>query len=399
MEKVTLTIMTDLEGANQHKFWNKAPVVQLNEKPATIGVIDSESTVETVRKTPYPLPKGFSWCIVDTQEETNRNELYEFLRNHYVSHPSQSYKFAYSAEFLDWALHPPGWNSEWLVGVRTDATNKLVAFISAIPITIDVKGDTLNIAAVDFLSVHTKLRGKNLAPLLIQEVQRRINLTGIFTAIYTAGKLLTQPVTKARYRHRLVNYEKLLAIHFTSIKAGEDKKKLAKYHAVPKTTLLPGFRPMTEADVPQVHVKLNEFLGKYAVKQQFSEEEVRHWFLPRKDIVGSYVVENKNEIESFVSFYVVPSTVTGVPEYDNYVAAYLFYYFAKPSKLTDVCRAAVEVAAHEYHADVINCLNILDNKNIISSLRFVEGDGNLHYYLWNYAVPEQPPEQCGVVLL
>lgn len=390
--------MTDLEGTKEHKFWSKAPVLQLNEKPAAIGIIDDEADVSKVRQNPYPLPKGFSWCVVDTQEEANRLELYEFLRNHYVSHPQNSHRFAYSAEFLDWALHPPGWHAEWLVGVRTE-TNKLVAFISAIPITISAKGEILNIAAVDFLSVHVKLRGKNLAPLLIQEVQRRINLTGIFTAIYTAGKLLTQPIARAQYRHRLVNYEKLVAIGFTQKQPGDDVTKLCKYHAVPKTTRLPGFRPMVEADVPQVRVKLNEFLDKYAFRQQFSEEEVAHWFLPRKGIIGSYVVEHKNVIESFISFYVVPSTVTGCPSYDNYVAAYIFYYFAKPSKLTDVCRAAMEVAVHEFNADVINCLDILDNKNILSSLRFVDGDGHLNYYLWNYAMPEVPPEQCGVVLL
>ena len=36
---------------------------------------------------------------------------------------------------------------------------------------------------------------------------------------------------------------------------------------------------------------LNEYLAKYKLHQRFTLEEFEHWFLPRKDIVYSYVVE------------------------------------------------------------------------------------------------------------
>ncbi|OHT06009.1 myristoyl-CoA:protein N-myristoyltransferase [Tritrichomonas foetus] len=386
----------------EHQFWNTQPVTQIGaEKPAKIGPLDPNTDVAKVRQEPYPIVKGFNWCLVDTKDEVQRQELYEFLRNHYVNHPQNTFRFAYSAEFLDWALHPPGWRPEWLVGVRAEATGKLAAFISAIPITVRANGadEPLKIVAVDFLSVHQQLRGKNLAPLLIKEITRRVNLTGCFTAIFTAGKLINQPISRAQYRHRLVNYKKLCAIKFTAPRPNENIDQQAKRFALAQQPREPGFRPMEERDVPQVTEKLNEFLQKYAFSQVFSEEEVKHWFLPRENIIGSYVVEKKKQIIDFISFYIVPSTVSGCDEYDSYTAAYLYYYFSKPSRLTDICRAAMCVAHHQYGADVINCLDILDNKNILESLRFVDGDGHLNYYFYNYAYPEVPPEQCGVVLL
>jgi glycylpeptide N-tetradecanoyltransferase len=51
---------------------------------------------------------------------------------------------------------------------------------------------------INFLCVHKKLRSKRLAPVLIKEVTRRVNLRGIFQAVYTAGVLLPKPVSACR---------------------------------------------------------------------------------------------------------------------------------------------------------------------------------------------------------
>lgn len=37
-----------------------------------------------------------------------------------------------------------------------------------------------NLVEINFLCVHKKLRAKRLAPVLIREITRRVNLTGIF---------------------------------------------------------------------------------------------------------------------------------------------------------------------------------------------------------------------------
>jgi glycylpeptide N-tetradecanoyltransferase len=51
---------------------------------------------------------------------------------------------------------------------------------------------------INFLCVHKKLRSKRLAPVLIREVTRRVNLTGIFQAVYTAGITLPTPICGSR---------------------------------------------------------------------------------------------------------------------------------------------------------------------------------------------------------
>jgi glycylpeptide N-tetradecanoyltransferase len=380
------------------KFWVNEPVIPRGGTVEVEGVLDPKE-IDDVQKDPYRLVKGFSWSQVDTSDPAQREELYEFLRQHYVTHPQNSFTFAYSAEFLNWALHAPGWRPEYLVGLRADQTGKLAAFISAIPASVIVRGKRLDIVAVDFLSIHHKLRSRNLAPLMIRELTRRVNLAGIFQAIYTVGKVITEPVCATQYYHRLVSYEKLVAIKFTAPETGASLQKQITAHRLP-TLHLDAFRVMIEEDVPVVTVKLNEYLAQFKFSQVFDEAQVAHWFLPRQNIVGSYVFDDKKEgITGFISFYVVPSTVKGVPQYTSYTSAYLFYYFAKPSQLTNIARAAMEVAHHQFGADVINCLNVLHNEQLIGSLKFVPGDGKLHYYLYNYATEAVKGHELGVVLL
>ena len=52
---------------------------------------------------------------------------------------------------------------------------------------------------INFLCVHKKLRSKRVAPVLIREITRRVNLEGIFQAVYTAGVVLPKPVSTCRY--------------------------------------------------------------------------------------------------------------------------------------------------------------------------------------------------------
>lgn len=51
---------------------------------------------------------------------------------------------------------------------------------------------------INFLCVHKKLRSKRVAPVLIREITRRVNMEGIFQAVYTAGVVLPKPVACCR---------------------------------------------------------------------------------------------------------------------------------------------------------------------------------------------------------
>lgn len=107
--------------------------------------------------------------------------MYVLLKDHYVEDDDGIFRFEYPVEFLKWALLQPNYKKDWLVGVRASQGKKnLLAFIAAIPVKTVVNGKAIDMAEVNFLCVHKKLRSKKLAPIMIKEVTRRVNLQNIW---------------------------------------------------------------------------------------------------------------------------------------------------------------------------------------------------------------------------
>eukprot|EP00958_Prasinococcus_capsulatus_P003359 scaffold306_cov525-Prasinococcus_capsulatus_cf.AAC.47 len=178
----------------------------------TDGPIDEPKTVADVKKDPYKLPTGFQWCECDVTDDGVLQEVYTLLNENYVEDNDAMFRFDYSPEFLRWALQPPEYDQTWHIGVRVTKTNKLMALITGIPAQIDVNENKFAITEINFLCVHKKLRSKRLAPVLIKEVTRRVNLRNIWQACYTAGVVLPRPVAVAQYYHRTINPKKLIDV-------------------------------------------------------------------------------------------------------------------------------------------------------------------------------------------
>ena len=142
--------------------------------------ITADLSREEVRQEPFSLPAGFQWDTLHLDDPLVLKELYVLLNENYVEDDDNMFRFDYSPEFLAWALKPPGFLKEWHCGVRVSKSNKLVGFISAVPAHIRIYEKTKQIVEINFLCVHKKLRAKRLAPVLIKEITRRVNITGIF---------------------------------------------------------------------------------------------------------------------------------------------------------------------------------------------------------------------------
>lgn len=379
-----------------HKFWNTQPVVQdqseINEENKHTSIQEA-----VIRPEPYKLLDGFEWCDVDVSDPNQLDELWSMLMEHYIQDKEAHFRFAYSKETLLWALCPPGYKSTYHVGIRV-ASKRLVAFISGSPSTIVVEGNELSVVDINFLCSIRKLRSKRLAPVLIKEVTRRCNLDNISQAFYTAGNQLPGSFTKQSYFHRSLNPVHLANVGFCAPLSNAEKKLAF----LPPNKRL---RPMNIEDVVKVTLGLNSFLQKYVIHPKFTEEETSHWFLPKKNVVYSYVEETNNEITHFVSFYTIQSQVLTVQ--NTFInTAYAFYYFYPQTnrtihdsqELVSLFRNALSLAK-EQNCDVFNCLSIMDNEDFFTELKFSEGDGALNFYLFNWRCPSLAGKDVGIVLL
>ncbi|KAJ3348000.1 glycylpeptide N-tetradecanoyltransferase, partial [Kappamyces sp. JEL0680] len=386
-----------------HRFWNTQPVPKTGEIINEDGPIEADKPLDEIRKEPYTLPADFEWFLVDLTDEQQRTETYKLLSENYVEADDASFRFDYTAEFLRWALQPPGWKKDWHLGIRVVKNKKMVAFISGVPAKMMVNKNALTVVEINFLCIHKKLRSKRLAPLLIKEITRRVNLHGIFQAVYTAGILIPRPVTTARYYHRSIQVKKLIEIGFAGLPRDMTMSQMVKQVKLPAKPLLPGLVPMRDEHVGQVTALLDEYLSKFAFAPHLSEEEVRHYLLPLEKVVYSWVVEEEGKVTDFISFYSLPSSVTNHPTHSHIYASYLYYYVPKglgedKKRLTALVTDALICAKNEKF-DVMNCLALGENETFLDELLFGAGNGSLHYYLFNYRARDLNPDELALVML
>lgn len=388
-------------GATEHPFWKTQPVPSVSE------VLDGVNTYihppiphEELQHEPYALLDAFCWEDCNIDDDAVMKEIYTLLNENYVEDDDNMFRFDYSQEFLRWALKPPGFRRDWHVGVRVKSTRKLVGFITAIPATLKVYDKEVKLVEINFLCVHKKLRSKRLAPLLIREITRRVHVTGLFQAVYTAGVVLPTPVASCRYWHRSLNPKKLIEVRFSHLAPRMTMARTIKLYKLDEKPITPGIRELKEKDVPAVHKLLSNYLKNYDVSPIFSEDEIHHWLLPRPNIINSYVVEDPvtHEITDLASFYTLPSTILGNTTYNTLKAAYCFYNVAGKTPLVQLMNDALIFARNDGF-DVFNALDIFENQEFMKPLKFGIGDGHLQYYLYNWKCPPMAPQRMGLVLL
>ncbi|WOK95764.1 hypothetical protein Cni_G04471 [Canna indica] len=404
IESFARRVQQALSMGKRHRFWETQPVEQFKDAGHSSlpeGPIEQPTTVSAVKQESYNLPALYEWTTCDMDDDHTCSEVYNLLSSNYVEDDENMFRFNYSQEFLQWALRPPGHFKAWHIGVRVKATKKLVAFITGVPARIRVREEVVRMAEVNFLCVHKKLRSKRLAPVMIKEVTRRVHLENIWQAAYTAGVVLPTPITTCRYWHRSLNPKKLIDVGFSRLGARMTMSRTIRLYKLPEATVTPGFRKMELRDVPAVTRLLRQYLGQFIVAPDFDENDVEHWLLPVENVVESYVVESPetHEITDFCSFYTLPSSILNNQNYSVLKAAYSYYNVATKTPLLQLMNDALIVAKQKDY-DVFNALDVMQNETFLKELKFGPGDGQLHYYLYNYRLRNAlKPSELGLVLL
>lgn len=385
-----------------YKFWKTQPVTSFDETIEKEGPIEHK-TVADISTTPLPLLKEFEWADLDLNIEDDRDEVFKLLYENYVEDADSTFRFKYSSEFLDWALKPPGYRKEWHVGVRVKASGRLIAFIAGTPCGLRIRDKILDSVEINFICVHKKLRSKRLAPVLIKEVTRRINLNGIFQAFYTAGTILPSPISIGRYNHRPINWGKLHDVGFVNLPPKVTKTQMIAKYTLRNEGKLKNLRRAELKDFDEIFDLLGKYQKKFDLVQEFTKEELKHWLFENPDtsldkkVVHTFVVENnEGKITDFFSFYLLPFTVLDNSEHDELKIAYMFYYASEAGlednssdqaafkkRLIDLIGEAL-IIAKSLGIDVFNALTTQDNNLFLQDLKFGSGDGVLHYYLFNY---------------
>ena len=104
----------------------------------------------------------------------------------------------------------------------------------------------------------------------------------------------------------------------------------------------------------------------------------------------------------FIEFSCADSTVTINLYIHNEYTLCLNYGIPHSSHLSETSNHTFKLATilicSQLDYDVFNALDLMDNESVLKDLKFGPGDGNLHYYLYNWRCPSMPPKRLALIL-
>lgn len=324
-----------------HEYWDKQPVPKVDTKPGEI-----EESREISKKT-TKLPEGFVWSSCSIKE------VHSFLGEHYIG--NETFRLVYTLESLKWIIDDS-------IAIRKGG--ELVGYISSAPIHMRIEEDIKKMVEINLLCVHKSYRTIGLAPLLGTEIKRRANKKDIWQAVYTAQTLIPTPILKSEYWHRLLDVKRLVKIGFHKTNRLRDKFLEVRGPCTFQ------WRKMTLDDIPKVCGILREYTRGYKIAPVIDEDYVKRWILP----IHSYVDDNS---DNFISFYDIP--YAKVDQSDTVRQAYRFYLVG------DVYNDAFLLAKNLGY-DVFNTLDVGVDTKHLENMKFLKGNGYIHYYLLNWAL-------------
>ena len=243
------------------KQWEGLPFLFPGKDMSEIGPIQSPSCLRTE---PYPLPKGFEWCTLNS---SNFNEIIQLSKDANPSNPI-------AKKFLKWFISSPQYKKRYLSGIRLSSSKKLVWILTCTPCNIRVEGKLLpmvNLQQVGRFCADTESWEFQISGCLIKETMRLLAFKGIFQALIFMNYAIPKPV---------ITYE----VYFW------DMNLQPLPYTSPRTI---GLRRMKTSDITKAFTLTNQYTSQFKIGQVFtSEEEFTHWFLsPLVDNIATYVVE------------------------------------------------------------------------------------------------------------
>uniref|UniRef100_A0A915E3T7 Glycylpeptide N-tetradecanoyltransferase n=1 Tax=Ditylenchus dipsaci TaxID=166011 RepID=A0A915E3T7_9BILA len=220
-----------------------------------------------------------------------------------------------------------------------------------------------------------------MAPILLDEIKRRYCLSGRFQAVFVSKVAVAKPIATCRYWQRPLNPEKLINAGILRLSRSITcKQALNLYELTCQETdlLLPKIKVLGKHHLVSAFSLFTQYSEKHDLTACFTLTEFEHMFMPRSEIVYTYVIENDKEVTDFVSFYCLPMILpnNGI----EYVirTAYSLYNIAATVPLDQLLKAIMSIATKN-NIDAFTVTDAMENSAAcLEKLCFSKVDG-LHF--------------------
>ncbi len=381
MQKKSHHLYSEKDIKKEYKFWDTQLVPHFKDKenPVKIGPIKTDFKEEEI-KNPIKFPEeNMEWVLIDTTKEEELKKIYDFLFKYYYEE-DKGFQEQYSLGFLKWQFSPIKSNEYENLILSVQKNGEIIGFLSGLPLKLIVYGKELNAYTLSFFCIMTEYRGKKLAQAMIKEMFRRTYEHKVFQSISVSRRLVPKPFAECRY-------------YYANLK--ETIKKFEK----PKS--FEQLRLMEAKDVKSVFKLISENQKQFKIYRIFSEDEIEYWFMPRKDIIYSYVKEDQDgNITDFTCFYVVDVTNNEIRKKWCYI-----YYNIATSISSDELFENSLLFANQNGIDIYVCNTINNYESLCQKHQFsfnLDGNdsyGTVKYYFNNFICPETDTKEISIIII
>lgn len=307
-------------------------------------------------------------------------ELELFLRNNYVVDEFNMFRLHYSKESLEWILKTPTFNSEFHFCVRDNS--KMIGFLSASPMTLKISGCKKSCICINFFCIDAGTRRLGLAKELIGQLRKRCGLD--FTAaIATSPVSFGDVMCECAIWNRFLNVEKLIRTEFMSL---TDRMTLTRAKRLFEKFEDPNknFRPMVDTDAQECWNLFEQSSNKFDISVTFDFVEFCHWFLPRPNVIFSFVVTNGLKISGFISFYQTEL----LTRTESLKIANLFHVFSIESSFVGDLLNNALIWAKRFQFDAFSVASSVSESDL-TRCKFKRGNGSAKFQSVGIELPEK----------
>lgn len=408
----------------QPSIWDNFPMKRDNKY--TDQIIQSDFKMDITES--IKLPNGF--CFVELDVSRDAARISDFLNNHYtntvdvdVDGEGSKYtnKIIYSPEYIRYIYQTPRRHFKklhhlspayWVFGVEGIVSGELYGFISAKPMTYTIDTRLVNGMLIDKLCTHKDARRKRMSIILLKEMYRKLGVienecVAIFNTFYDVPfRAITEKSTLLQLTFAsdtqspsdLQKMEKRR--HATTdpkkIKKIEKKIMAMKTDNIWFTKDIHNIRLANNRDVDKLMEIYDKYNHNYRFYRSYNKKEFEHDFLPRRDLVYTYVLTNsQGEVKDFISLLVFNNN-------EHEKIGYIFYISFLNDELLKIFAKNVFYILKKSNFDKIVCNEWFGVSNVFKkTFNFKPINcGNISsWYSFNYNTKTIPQHECGMIMM
>jgi glycylpeptide N-tetradecanoyltransferase len=303
--------------------------------------------------------------------------------------------YTYSKNFLKWFFIDQSNNNEVTIGLKVKATNKLVGFIGATKMKVQLHNKKLDSYYANFLCIHDKIRNKRATTILVKELSKLCREKKCNFGIYGVKYCIHRPLNNSCMYIRPINYRKLCEVGYCYHDKNIKIENVLSNYSLPDELENNNFIEIEERHVESCFKLFNNYCKKFNFHPIFNIEQFKNWVI--NDNFVTYVIENDDkEAEDFISFYKTSTVVLNNKKYKKINVANLSYYTTINNSIFTLLNNFL-IVAKKNNIDLFCAYDIMENKNLLEMFNFFKSRDNINYYLYNYTSNQLLSSQIGFV--